>query len=102
VVLSSISGLKNGIGLENVSNLTIRNCRQFRDASALNNVKTLCLEGHTWMSDVKGLEDIHTVSILTLMFATLHRFPGLGKNEKIIIERKYIGLLQANPWMTTN
>jgi hypothetical protein len=95
VCLSWISSLKNGVGLENVSYLTIRNCNNFSDVSALKNVKHLSIDGCCALQEVGGLEDVHTVSILYCN--SLLALTGLGNNEKIVIQREDIGLLQKCP-----
>ncbi len=83
VILKSVDSLVDGRELANVQHLTICNCKNFEDTSALSKVRSLCL---VKCSKIKRLVDLENVSRIHLEIChELEDIDCLGLQQSLII-----------------
>jgi hypothetical protein len=95
VLLCGLRGITGGEGLENVFDLTLDDCSDFVNTSALKNVKILTIKGCAALKELKNLAEVSSVSVLDC--ANLVSMNGLGNNMKITMNRNQLHILKKNP-----
>jgi hypothetical protein len=99
VNISINPNLVNGIGLEDVEDLTIHSCSSFQDTSQLGNLKKLRIAFCNSLEVVEGIENVSTVSLIRCR--DLSSLSGLGNNDKITITKEWENLLDDNPRLSS-
>ncbi len=83
VTLMKCSGLVDGRDLINVQHLSIVNCENFNDTSALGMMKSLCVVDCTNLKRLVGLEDVPYIHLERC--GKLEDIQCLGKQQSLII-----------------